>query len=115
MRTYSHTIILLAASALLAGCVSMAENMEEGLQDSMGSISGDDMDQRTIENEFRDVSRNCQLPGANLSWAANGSATLNLPADVSAARDRPPASTRIACITHWAHERGLRLTVADAR
>ena len=67
-----------------------------------------------IGEEFPGVARNCELPEARLNRAGRGYA-LALPTATYAARDRAPGHGRIACVTHWADERGLTLTLVEAR
>lgn len=57
---------------------------------------------------------NCGLTGAALTRSGTRY-RLALPADVYAARDQPSAAGRISCINLWARERGLTLTVVEAR
>jgi len=72
---------------------------------------------RAAADEFPAVARNCELPEAVLVQFS-GSAlrgTLLLPPELYARRGEPQVAGRIACIDHWAHERALRLFVAEAR
>jgi len=72
---------------------------------------------RAAVDEFPAVARNCALPEAVLGQFT-GSAlrgTLLLPPALYARRGDQPVAGRIACIEHWAHGRGLRLFVAEAR
>lgn len=68
-----------------------------------------------IGDEFPDIVRNCELLEARLMQNADGEGyVLALPREIHAARDRAPAQGRIACVIHWARERGLALTLAEA-
>jgi len=65
------------------------------------------------DEEFAEVRRNCQLPGAVLTRQGTGW-RLSLPADVYAARESQPAASRIACVTQWARERRMTLAIVAA-
>ena len=72
---------------------------------------------RAAADEFPAVARNCGLPEAVLAQFT-GSAlrgALLLPPELYARRGEQPVAGRIACIDHWAHERGLRLFASEAR
>lgn len=68
-----------------------------------------------IAEELPEILRNCALAGARLMREQQReSYALILPAEILAARDDAPVEGRIACVTHWARERGLVLTAAEA-
>jgi hypothetical protein len=59
--------------------------------------------------------RNCELAGARLMREQEReSYALNLPADIHAVHGGTPVEGRIACLTRWARERGLVLTIAES-
>jgi outer membrane murein-binding lipoprotein Lpp len=68
-----------------------------------------------IGDELPGVLRNCELPEARLrrGWEGRGY-ELSLPAEIYAVRDRAPTARRIACLTLWARERGIALTLPEA-
>jgi hypothetical protein len=99
------------AVLILTGC---AINALGDAVDDTKTGAGYRGEQRSVEEDFPEVARNCQIPAATVSWTRSAY-RLILPADLYAARDRPPAAGRISCITDWAHGRGLTLTVEARR
>ena len=63
--------------------------------------------------ELEEVARNCELPEAKLIGISDqpGRYWLAIPAEAYARRNEPPVQGRIACVSHWAREGGLRITV----
>jgi len=57
---------------------------------------------------------NCELTGATLTGSPRRY-RLALPTAAYAARDQAPIAGRIACMTHWAREHGVTLTIVEAR
>lgn len=57
---------------------------------------------------------NCELAGATLTNRGNNY-RLALPPAIYAARAQAPHAGRIACLTHWAREHSVPLTVVEAR
>jgi hypothetical protein len=57
---------------------------------------------------------NCELTGATLT-SARTRYRLALPPALYAAREQDPTARRIACMTHWADEHGVTLTIVEAR
>jgi hypothetical protein len=68
---------------------------------------------RSALQEFPEVARNCELPEAFLQQFTDEGRKMRLllPAAIWARRDEPAMQGRIACIHHWADERGLQLLV----
>jgi hypothetical protein len=66
--------------------------------------------------EFRLVSRNCELPDALLIRSADERREflLMVSHDIFARRNEAPIGGRIACVAHWADERGFQLVVTDS-
>jgi hypothetical protein len=67
--------------------------------------------------EFPEVAMNCELPEAALArFTDEGrNVRLLLPRATYRRRGEPAVAGRIACIEHWARERGLRLRVYGLR
>jgi hypothetical protein len=56
----------------------------------------------------------CQLTGATLSSSGNRY-RLALPREIYAVRDQAPTAGRLACMSRWAQDHGVTLTIAEAR
>jgi hypothetical protein len=69
-----------------------------------------------IESEFAEVARNCELPDAKLIGISDqpNRYWLALSAETYSRRDEPVVQGRIACIKHWARERGVQIMATQA-
>lgn len=94
-----YCLSLLAAALFLAGCETTEERLARGAD---------------FEEANAELLANCELTGAVISRSGSHY-RLALPPAVYAARDQAPTAGRIACISLWARERDLTLTVAEAR
>jgi hypothetical protein len=109
-RAVDLRVAILLAALGLSGCA--LNDMDDAVSDTRSAV-GQNVERPPANLEFPEIARNCQLPTATLTWT--GSAwRLALPAETWAARDRSPEAGRIACIHHWARERGLTL-ITEAR
>lgn len=110
MSKHAELPLALLAALSLSACAM--DDFDEAVTDTRAGLG--DRDALTPEEEFPEIRTNCGLPGAALTRHDTGW-RLSLPAEIYAARERQPTAGRIACVTKWAHGRGLNLAVAGVR
>jgi hypothetical protein len=108
-----HSELPLAVLAALALSACALDDVGDSVMDTRAAVTGD-VEAKTPEEEFPEVRTNCRLPGAALTRYGSGW-RLSLPPQVYAARKSESVAIPIACVTGWARERGLALTVAEVR
>jgi hypothetical protein len=114
-------ILLVPAMAMLAlaGCVTPEEQAERAFANAVEALNAAAADAeeqmaQIVAEEFVEAARNCELSQARLVRAGEGY-NLGLPPALYAGRNRAPNEGRVNCLIHWGRERGLNLTIVEAR
>jgi hypothetical protein len=111
MSKHSELPLALLAALALSACA--LDDVGDSVMDTRAAVTGH-TGARMPEEEFPEVRNNCRLPEAALSRYGTGW-RLSLPSEIYAARKGESVAVRIACVTHWARERGLTLAIVEAR
>jgi len=98
-RAVRLPLFLVGLLGTLAGCATTEERLIAAAANEEANL---------------ELLTNCELTGATLTNSRTRY-RLALPPALYAARDQAPTAGRIACMTFWAREHGVTLTIVEDR